>query len=334
MARQTTTLWIISLLAALALFAGMLYQAGVGAIGASLRLLGVGVVIPVVACGVRYLFRTLAWFFCIEPSERHCSIFALFNIRLAGETVGELLPVGLFLGESTKAVIASRRIPGVTPYASIVIENIIFGMSVIIILLGGSALLFVLPGVSQTARIAGCLTAALLLLPSILVVVGLHRRWMLISNGLSMLQRRQIRWDWFQRHTPVLLRFEEAIYGFYRKHTSQFYGIVVLEFCASCVGVFEAFWILRTAAGGCSLSVAFLAEFTGRMINSLFSFIPLRLGVDEGGAALLLQSVGYSVSAGVSLAVVRKIRTIFWMIPGLFLLGRYSIFRPNERVSG
>jgi glycosyltransferase 2 family protein len=334
MAHKSHTFWIVALLVGLSLFVVMLQQTGICAVLANLRLMGRGIVVLFLTCGTRYFLRTVAWYYCIEPAERNVGVFELFNIRLAGETVGELLPVGLFVGESTKAVIVSRQVSGVTPYVSIVIENLIFGISVLVFLLAGVILLLFSPGIPQPVRLAGCLTAVLLALPSTMVIVAVRLHWMVLSRSLSWLKSKNIKWGFLHLRAQAIRRFEEAVFSFYGKHMPQFYGLLFLEFCANWVGVFEAFWVLHVMAGMCSLTTAFLAEFTARLVNSLFSFIPLRLGVDEGGAALLLQYVGYSVTAGVSLAVIRKIRIILWMIPGLALIIRYTYVWPSVQDKG
>ena len=47
-------------------------------------------------------------------------------------------------------------------------------------------------------------------------------------------------------------------------------------------------------------------------------------------AAATLQALGYAASEGVSLAIIRKIRIVFWTALGLLLAAKYSMARPAE----
>jgi hypothetical protein len=47
-------------------------------------------------------------------------------------------------------------------------------------------------------------------------------------------------------------------------------------------------------------------------------------------AAATLKALGYAAADGVSLAIIRKIRLVFWTALGLLLAAKYSIARPAE----
>jgi hypothetical protein len=48
--------------------------------------------------------------------------------------------------------------------------------------------------------------------------------------------------------------------------------------------------------------------------------VPLRAGVDELGTGALAVVLKFGVDAGVTLAIVRKARMVFWMTLGVVLL--------------
>jgi hypothetical protein len=57
-----------------------------------------------------------------------------------------------------------------------------------------------------------------------------------------------------------------------------------------------------------------------RVINVAFKFVPLRAGVDEGGTGQVSKVLGFAKATGVTLAIVRKGRDIFWSSIGVVLL--------------
>jgi hypothetical protein len=69
-----------------------------------------------------------------------------------------------------------------------------------------------------------------------------------------------------------------------------------------------------------TLTQAFILESVNRIINVAFKFIPLRAGVDEGGTGQVSKVLGFARDIGVTLAIVRKGRDIFWSAIGLLLI--------------
>src|SRR4026207_1596650 len=69
-----------------------------------------------------------------------------------------------------------------------------------------------------------------------------------------------------------------------------------------------------------TLVQAFILESVNRIINVAFKFIPLRAGVDEGGTGQVSKVLGFARGIGVTLAIVRKGRDIFWSAIGLLLI--------------
>ena len=71
-----------------------------------------------------------------------------------------------------------------------------------------------------------------------------------------------------------------------------------------------------------TLVEAFVLETAGRLIVVAFKFVPYRLGVDEAGTALVARALAIDPTAGVTIALVRRLRVVFWNAIGLALLGR------------
>jgi hypothetical protein len=74
-----------------------------------------------------------------------------------------------------------------------------------------------------------------------------------------------------------------------------------------------------------TLRQAFILESVNRIINVAFKFIPLRAGVDEGGTGQVSKVLGFASGIGVTLAIIRKGRDIFWSGIGLLLIWRKGL---------
>jgi hypothetical protein len=64
-------------------------------------------------------------------------------------------------------------------------------------------------------------------------------------------------------------------------------------------------------------------ESLNRVITAAFKFVPLRVGVDEAASGGFAALVGVNPVAGVAPALVRKVRSLFWMGIGLALIAFY-----------
>ena len=61
--------------------------------------------------------------------------------------------------------------------------------------------------------------------------------------------------------------------------------------------------------------------------------MPLRLGVDEAATAWFTDLLGLGPTTGVALAIVRKVRVLFWTTAGGLLLIREGLFtHPDKQV--
>jgi hypothetical protein len=62
---------------------------------------------------------------------------------------------------------------------------------------------------------------------------------------------------------------------------------------------------------------ALLLETMNRGVTIVFKMLPLRVGVDEAAAALVTTRLSLGSATGVMLALVRKLRMLFWAALGL-----------------
>jgi hypothetical protein len=61
-------------------------------------------------------------------------------------------------------------------------------------------------------------------------------------------------------------------------------------------------------------------ETVNRLTTVVFKFVPFRIGVDEAAAGAIAPIIATTAAAGVTLAVVRKARMLFWSGIGLLLV--------------
>jgi hypothetical protein len=117
-------------------------------------------------------------------------------------------------------------------------------------------------------------------------------------------------------------RFEERIGSFARRHPERLVPLALYELAFHLAGIAELYvtLLLVGTAVAPTLLAALILESAGRVINVVFTFVPLRLGVDEAGTGMLSSVLGLGAAPGVTLALVRKARILAWTAVGLALL--------------
>ncbi len=210
---------------------------------------------------------------------------------------------------------------------AIALENIFYSLSVILFIFSGTMALLLSfplrPGLWYASVAALVITASLLPLGYLVI----YKQWRFLSGAVSFLKRRGIASGWAEKTIPRAQQMEDKIYGFYVRNRRLFLPIFLLEVCFHLAGVAEIYVTLSFVSNvvAPTLLAAFILESVNRIINVVFKFVPFRLGVDEGGSGMVAGVLGLTKAVGVTLAIVRKSRDIFWTGVGVALMVRRGL---------
>lgn len=311
-----------------ALFGYTIERAGVAETLTNIQRVGVAGFAGILALsGLRLVVRALAWVLCLE-GDRRLTVSRALDATLIGEALGNMTPLGTFVSEPSKALLArGPHVPLGAAASALAVENIFYAFTVnIVIAVGTLAFLLNFP-LDPTLRRASVVALACV---GVVVVAGLF----VLARGAtpltSMIGWTARRWPHHQRlHTLVdrLHALESRIYGFYGRYRHRLLPLLALEATFHLAGIAEVFLTLSlvSSALGVTLLSALILESTGRIINVLFKFIPFRLGVDEAGSGLVSGAMGLGGPVGVTLAVIRKARILCWTGLGVLLLARRGL---------
>ena len=117
---------------------------------------------------------------------------------------------------------------------------------------------------------------------------------------------------------------EARIYGVLGWPLSRLAHVGLWESVFHLAAVAEVWLVLRLLPGAANATLvdAFLLESAGRFVTIAFKFIPYRLGIDEAGSGAVAQVMGIGPAAGVTLALVRRLRILVLNAFGLVRLAR------------
>ncbi len=320
----------IALVSGGVLFVYLVHMVGAKNILHALGLLGANFLVLLLISGLRHGLRTLAWLKCIKGTHPQVGWFALFTVRLASEAIRYLSFLGPLGGEPSKVALMRKRLPLVEGVSSVLIENLTYAMSAILITFGGLVLFFAHVALPDELKQIGLGMGFFLALAAVAiwwVITGPCRPLTRLMRALGKRSGR----TWFQKKAESLRRVEENISDFYRHRRWTFFLVFSLELAAHFTSMVEIYLILNVVGVEASFVAAFIIEALIKLVNFAFFFVPGQVGVFEGGNALILKALGLGASAGVILALIEKMRTLAWAGCGLIVL---SLTLRREAIAG
>ncbi len=324
--KRIKVLGIAFTFAGIALFAYFVYSVGVHEIAASIARFGwAGFAAILALYFVRMTVRAAAWQLSVyEPHALR--LRDAIPAVIIGEALSSMIPLGILISGTSKAVAVRKRIPLVVGLSSVATENLFYSFVTSGFLIAG-ALVFVRSfdlepfWVWTIDMLIGAIfvTFAFLLL---LVV----RQWHFASETCEWLYRRGFGRRLLEHGRLQVRLFENLIYAFYRRYPRRFVPIVLFEAAYHVIGIGEVLLVLgRIADGAASLMTAFLLESVSRLLTIIFKLVPFLIGIDEAGAQFIANTVAIGATIGVTLAIIRKGRILFWTAVGIILIAKRGL---------
>jgi len=320
--RRRTLIGIATSILGVALLVYLVRQVGLAEIAGGARAVGWGFLALVALGGLRFALRALAWQRSLDDPSRLRWRDA-FAATLAGDALGNVTPLSVIVSEPAKVAYVQPQLPLGPGLAALAVENFLYSLSAaVMVALGMLALLFVfaLPEPLHTIAVLA-LGAMIGLLVASFWMIG--RRLAVLSPAFRLVFGPGARASRWLAHIQTL---EAKTYAAYDRRRGRLLPVILCEASFHVLGVAEIYltlWLLAGAAP--SILTAFLLESVNRVITVVFKVVPLRLGVDEAGTALVTNVLGLGTATGVTLALVRKGRVLVWVIVGLLLMVRRGL---------
>jgi hypothetical protein len=314
-------------------------KVGLHDVAAGLKQVGPGFVVILALALVRHAVRAKAWTLLMNASER-IPLTRAMAATISGEAVGQT-PLSVFVSEPTKALYvisggrpgppagsgrldvrahgdATSSLSATHAFAALAAENLCYAVSVALwIVVGTIALLLAFP-ISHALRVA-CIASLAAMLATLTMALWIVWREPAVVS--AMLARVPTLGGWVAH----VRDFEHAAYRFVREGRRQLGPVLLCEATFHASSVAEIYATLFLLTGSASLLTAVILDSVQRVINIIFRVVPMRVGVDEAGAALVAQAIGLGSSAGILLALVRKARVVVITAIGVVLLIRRGL---------
>lgn len=305
---------------------------GVEQIFTALSRVGFGFFIVVAANGARHVLRTIAMRLSVPLEHRRFTFMQAFAARLGGESMSFLTFAGPLLGEATKVALLRKRVPLVHGVPALVVDNLLYNLSVVLVIFGGAVLMLFAYPVPPVAREVLIIIAAVSFLGLVAAAMATRKRVTLLTNIIDRLGRRGLLPKFIRAKRHQIYRVELTVYGFYKRRRAAFFSMIGLDLAAHVTSVMEVWITLKMLGFVPTVGAAYIIESLTKVINFAFGFVPGTIGVYETGNGIILRTLGYTTAIGVALAIVRKAAIIFWTVIGVFVVTWRTLPKAWERV--
>jgi putative ABC transport system permease protein len=295
-------------------------RVGVQPIFTALGRVGFGFFVVVGLNGLRHVLRTISMSISVPPEHRRFGFMQGFAARLGGEAMSFLTFAGPLLGEPTKIALLRRRVPLVHGVPALVVDNLLYNLSVVLMIFGGATLMLFAYAVPPVAREVLMIIAAIAFLGLVAAALATRRRATLITALIDKLARKGFRPKFLRTRRHHIYRVELTVYAFFKRRRTAFFSMIGLDIAAHVSSVVEVYLTLRMLGFDAQVGAAYIIESLTKVINFAFGFVPGTIGVYETGNGIILRTLGYTTAIGVALAIVRKAAIIFWMVIGVLVL--------------
>ncbi len=286
-----------------------------------------------------YGMNALAWNCIIKSNsdpDEHVSFMRVFKLTVTGYALNYATPVGGLGGEPYRIMELSKDISNEHATSSVILYAMmhffahfwLWFTSVFFYL----ALVFT-GDVPLTPTIA---TVLLIIVVFCLLAFYVFSRG--YKNGLVV---RIIRWlgkvpglkGWSQRfldrHTETLQHIDQQIASLHKQDKRAFYTSLLLEYGSRIVQASEIFFMLLlfgidNGGGFWGLFLTYVHAILILSFTTLFAnmigFLPMQLGVQEGGFVLSIAALGFSAALGIFVSIICRVREIIWIFIGIMLM--------------
>ena len=317
-----------------ALLVYLIWRAGPGNLLQNISILGWGLALIIALGGAAHLVKTWAWRLTLTSCGGRVSFPRLLQLRLASEAIGTVGAIGQIVGEGLRVSSLGPTIPIDSRISSVTLDRAMFiASSALVSLVGILAALLTMP-LSTALRHYALLFAIVLFGLLFLVVLAMLNRWPFLTGSARLIGRLQ-----FLRHRlagalPLIHSVERKLFDFHHYTPGAFWASLVLNLACQAMAVFEVYLILWLMGFKTGLLGALVFEALTKLLNGVGVLNPGNIGTYEGGNVLIARLLGLTGAVGLSVAVTRRLRAIFWTAVGglcLFLLSRSKVHGDSDR---
>jgi hypothetical protein len=306
------SLRLFAALLGLGLLGYLVFRTGPGVVWKQLQGVGWGLALIIILGGFSQFIKTCAWRQAFTCDISGLSWSRSFVAQLVSDGFGQFGVAGKVVGEGARISLLGRLVPLSNALSAGAIDGALHTFTAVVVtVLGISASLMLAP-VSVSWRMYAVLLMAVLASVVILAAVAIARRWPLMGNAIRAIGRLPRLQNWVSGKQPIVDSAEHNLLYFHREAPAAFWATLIFNLLWHMLAVVEVYVILRFMGTGFTLGGAFIVEGLTKVINLVGALNPGNFGTYEGGSMLIAKMFGVASTTGLTLALCRRARTVFW----------------------
>lgn len=291
---------------------------------------GIGLVIALYA--VTFLADVAGWQLTFKTIPLNLRwLQRLYIVRMTGEALNNVTPLGAMGGEPVKAMLLKSRY-GVSyreSGASLILAKTAILIALVFFLALGFLVLMTSEHIQSSYKaVAGIGLAGFGTTITLFFLVQRFRlsSWLGRLAGGSALSHR------LEAALGVIHEVEDRLVSFYTERRARFAGALALALISWLLGVVEVYVLMQFLGHPISFIDSWVIEAMAQLVRAGTSFIPASIGAQEGAIVLACSAITGDPTLGFALSVIRRVREIVWIIGGLGLWWLYSFGETNARI--
>lgn len=306
------TAWVTGAVGA-SLLAYLVARLGPGRIAAQLH--GLSAILPLVLAltALKYPLQAAGWRLAL-PAETRPSRWLSLRTTLAGDALGYLTWAGQLTAEPSRALMMRDTVPVATSIAAGAAERAVYNLTGMVLVW---SVLLALSAKAHPVAVASAVAGSLAAIAGLVAFVRAPSRGRAtgdLTHAVDVPANRP------GGVGAALGRIRDAVVELWRTRRQVLPLIALLCVMQHVVLVTEAYVMLGAFDADVTIGTAFVFEAVTKLVNTAGALVPARLGVAEGGSALLADALGFAASHGLSLALMRRVRALIWAGVGLLVL--------------
>jgi hypothetical protein len=192
------------------------------------------------------------------------------------------------------------------------------------------AALFLL-SLSATWRLYAWLFASSLVVLLVMTAVAFRRRWPVFSGTARAIGSLPWFKNWLNGKRAVIESAESNLFTFCQEHPQAFCTSLTLNLACHCMAILEVYLLLHFMGARTGFIGALVVEAFTKLVNVVGAVNPGNFGTYEGGNMILARLIGIAGTAGLTLGLCRRVRSLFWKAIGVLCLLTISRSTRQER---
>jgi hypothetical protein len=150
--------------------------------------------------------------------------------------------------------------------------------------------------------------------------VAILKRWPVFSRGARAIGRLTCIKRWVGGKQALIQSAEKNLFDFYHETPGAFWQSLALNLAWHGTAMLEVYILLLLMGARSGLLIALIVEALTKLVNVVGAVNPGNVGTYEGGNLIIARLLRISSAAGLTMALCRRARILFWAAIGALCL--------------